>query len=149
MNSVNLMGRLCGDIELKTTQNGSICTNFSLAVDRYANGNKTTDFIRCVAWGKTAENIGKFFHKGDMLAVSGSIKTGSYTDRNGAKHYTTNVYVTNFFFTGNRERNTQNGSYSGYRRNGYSTSYSNGYTSGYQNGYERNSYDDYYDYKSK
>ena len=59
MNNVNLMGRLCGEIELKRTQNGNVCTNFSLAVDRYANGNKTTDFIRCVAWGKTAENIGK------------------------------------------------------------------------------------------
>lgn len=67
MNNVNLMGRLCGEIELKRTQNGNVCTNFSLAVDRYANGNKTTDFIRCVAWGKTAENIGKFFHKGICL----------------------------------------------------------------------------------
>ena len=58
MNHVTLMGRLCGEIELKRTQNGNVCTNFSLAVDRYANGNKTADFIRCVAWGKTAENIG-------------------------------------------------------------------------------------------
>lgn len=61
MNHVTLMGRLCGDIELKRTQNGNVCTNFSLAVDRYANGSKTADFIRCVAWGKTAENIGNSF----------------------------------------------------------------------------------------
>ncbi len=102
MNHVTLMGRLCGDIELKRTQNGNVCTNFSLAVDRYANGSKTADFIRCVAWGKTAENIGKFFHKGDVLAVHGSIKTGNCTDRNGNKHYTTDVYVTNFYFTGSK-----------------------------------------------
>lgn len=71
MNNVNLMGRLCGEIELKRTQNGNVCTNFSLAVDRYANGNKTTDFIRCVAWGKTAENIGKFLSQGGYACNSG------------------------------------------------------------------------------
>lgn len=152
MNNVNLMGRLCGEIELKRTQNGNVCTNFSLAVDRYANGNKTTDFIRCVAWGKTAENISKFFHKGDMLAIQGNIRTGSFTDRNGSKHYTTAVYVTNFYFTGNRsnpqKNNTQNNGYqngnsANYNRNPYPQNSRPNGRSSYQNGYYQNPFDGY------
>ena len=143
MNNVNLMGRLCGEIELKRTHNGNVCTNFSLAVDRYANGNKTTDFIRCVAWGKTAENIGKFFHKGDVLAIHGSIKTGNFTDRNGNKHYTTDVYVTNFYFTGSKtnpqKSNYQNGNSANYNRSPYPQNS----RSSYQNGYYQNPFDGY------
>lgn len=143
MNNVNLMGRLCGEIELKRTQNGNVCTNFSLAVDRYANGSKTADFIRCVAWGKTAENIGKFFHKGDVLAVHGSIKTGNFTDRNGNKHYTTDVYVTNFYFTGSKtnpqKSNYQNGNSANYNRSPYPQNS----RSSYQNGYYQNPFDGY------
>ena len=143
MNHVTLMGRLCGEIELKRTQKGNVCTNFSLAVDRYANDSKTTDFIRCVAWGKTAENIGKFFHKGDVLAVHGSIKTGNFTDRNGNKHYTTNVYVTSFYFTGSKanpqKSNYQNGNSANYNR----IPYPQNSRSSYQNGYYQNPFDGY------
>lgn len=67
MNNVNLMGRLCGEIELKRTQNGNVCTNFSLAVDRYANGNKTTDFIRCVAWARPLRTSANSFTRGICL----------------------------------------------------------------------------------
>lgn len=148
MNHVTLMGRLCGDIELKRTQNGNVCTNFSLAVDRYANGSKTTDFIRCIAWGKTAENIGKFFHKGDVLAVHGSIKTGNFTDRNGNKHYTTDVYVTNFYFTGSKanpqKSNAQNNGYQSRNSANYNRSpYPQNSRSSYQNGYYQNPFDGY------
>ena len=162
MNNVNLMGRLCCDIELKNTHNGSVCTKFSLAVDRYANGNKTVDFIRCIAWGKNAENIGRVFRKGDMLAVQGNIKTGSFNDRNGNKHYTTDIYVTNFYFTGNKAKhqngNTQNNGYQNgnsasygrnqYQQNNRSTGYSGGYSANngsnsYQNSYYQNPYDSY------
>lgn len=148
MNHVTLMGRLCGDIELKRTQNGNVCTNFSLAVDRYANGNKTADFIRCVAWGKTAENIGKFFHKGDVFAVHGSIKTGNFTDRNGNKHYTTDVYVTNFYFTGSKanpqKSNAQNNGYQNRNSANYNRSpYPQNSRSSYQNGYYQNPFDVY------
>ena len=143
MNNVTLMGRLCGDIELKRTQNGNFCTKFSIAVDRYANGNKTADFIRCVAWGKTAENIGKFFHKGDVLAFHGIINTGNFTDTNGNKLYTTDVYVTNFFFTGSKtnpqKSNYQNGNSANYNRNPYPQNS----RSSYQNGYYQNPFDGY------
>lgn len=136
MNHVTLMGRLCGDIELKRTQNGNVCTNFSLAVDRYANGNKT------------AENIGKFFHKGDVLAVHGSIKTGNFTDRNGNKHYTTDVYVTNFYFTGSKanpqKSNAQNNGYQNRNSANYNRSpYPQNSRSSYQNGYYQNPFDGY------
>ena len=90
MNHVTLMGRLCGDIELKRTQNGNVCTNFSLAVDRYANGNKTADFIRCVAWGKTAENIGKFYFTGSKTNPQKS----NYQNGNSA-NYNRNPYPQN------------------------------------------------------
>ena len=148
MNHVTLMGRLCGDIELKRTQNGNVCTNFSLAVDRYANGNKTADFIRCVAWGKTAENIRKLFHKGDVFAVHGSIKTGNFTDRNGNKHYTTDVYVTNFYFTGSKanpqKSNAQNNGYQNRNSANYNRSlYPQNSHSSYQNGYYQNPFDGY------
>lgn len=148
MNHVTLMGRLCGGIELKRTQNGNVCTNFSLAVDRYANGNKTADFIRCVAWGKIAENIEKFFHKGDVLVVHGSIKTSNFTDRNGNKHYTTDVYVTNFYFTGSKanpqKSNAQNNGYQNRNSANYNRSpYPQNSRSSYQNGYYQNPFDGY------
>lgn len=98
MNNVSLLGRIATDLEIKRTQNNKSYVSFSLAVDRFSNGNKTADFIRCTAWGKNAENIMKFFSKGSTIAVNGSIQTGAYTDRNGTKHYTTGVAVSNFYF---------------------------------------------------
>ena len=140
--------------ELSNTPDGvnAYAASSFYAVDRYANGNKTTDFIRCVAWGKTAENIGKFFHKGDMLAIQGNIRTGSFTDRNGSKHYTTAAYVTNFYFTGNRsnpqKNNTQNNGYqngnsANYNRNPYPQNSRPNGRSSYQNGYYQNPFDGY------
>lgn len=105
MNKVILLGRLTADAELKQTQNGTSVARFSLAVNRrYSKDNEqTADFINCVSWKHTAEFICKYFRKGSMIAVSGRIQTGSYTDNNGVKRYTTDVVVDEAYFTGEKQ----------------------------------------------
>lgn len=92
MNSVVLMGRITRDIELRYTQNNTATVRFTLAVDRDRKKGET-DFISCQAWGKTAEMMDKYLAKGSRCVVQGSIRTGSYDDRNGNKLYTTDVNV--------------------------------------------------------
>ena len=94
MNNVILMGRLTKDPELKTTQSGLSFCRFTVAVDRYSkDGEDKTDFISCVAWRSTADFIDKYFSKGQRILLSGSIQTGSYTDKDGRTVYTTDVLV--------------------------------------------------------
>ena len=94
MNNVILMGRLTKDPELKTTQSGLSFCRFTVAVDRYSkDGEDKTNFISCVAWRNTAEFIDKYFSKGQRILLSGSIQTGSYTDKDGRTVYTTDVLV--------------------------------------------------------
>lgn len=103
MNSVILMGRLTADPELKTTNNGLNYCRFTVAVDRYTKGeDKKTDFINCMAWRQTAEFISRYFTKGKMIAVQGSIQTGSFTNKDGAKVYTTDVLVDKAHFCGDK-----------------------------------------------
>ncbi len=93
MNNVTLVGRLTRDIELRYTQTSNTATcKFTLAVGRDRNKDET-DFISCQAWGKTAETLEKWCKKGSRIAVQGSIRTGSYEDRNGNKVFTTDVNV--------------------------------------------------------
>lgn len=94
MNKVALVGRLTKDPEVKNTQNNAAYANFTVAVDRRfkdANGNKQTDFINCLAWRQSATFLGKYFRKGNKIAVIGSIQTRSYDDQNGQKVYVTEV----------------------------------------------------------
>lgn len=104
MNSVILMGRLTADPELKTTSNGINYCRFTVAVDRpYKTGEeKKTDFINCVAWRNTAEFVSKWFEKGKMIAVQGSIQTGNYTNNDGVKVYTTDINVDKVHFCGSK-----------------------------------------------
>ncbi len=105
MNVVALMGRLTADPELRTTSSGLSVCHFTLAVDRnYAKAGteRQADFINCVAWRQSAEFVCKYFVKGQLMAVDGSIQTGSYTDNNGNKRYTFDVLVNNVNFTGDR-----------------------------------------------
>lgn len=90
MNSVILIGRTTKEIELRYSQNQTAIARFTVAVDR-RDKNGGADFIGCLAFGKTAENMEKYVHKGDRIAVSGRIQTGSYTDKDGKKIYTTDV----------------------------------------------------------
>lgn len=101
LNSVCLMGRLTADPELKSTQSGVSVCNFRIAVDRTytpKGQEKQTDFINIVTWRSTAEFVSRYFRKGQLVAVQGSIQTGQYTDRDGNKRTTFDVMADNVFF---------------------------------------------------
>ena len=105
LNNVTLMGRLVADPELKTTQNGTSVVSFRLAVERnYApqGQERQADFIPCVAWRQTAEFISKYFAKGRMIAVEGSLQSRNYEDKNGQKRTAIEVIVERVHFTGER-----------------------------------------------
>lgn len=93
MNVCSLIGRLTKDPSVNYTQGGSTVAKFNLAVDRRfkQEDGQTADFISIVAFGKTAEFIEKWFHKGDPISIVGRIQTGSYTNSAGDKVYTTDV----------------------------------------------------------
>jgi single-strand DNA-binding protein len=97
MNKVILMGRLTRDPEVRYSQgdNASAVARYSLAVDRRfkRDGEPTADFINCVAFGRNAEFAERYLRQGMKIAVVGSIRTGSYTNKDGAKVYTTDVVV--------------------------------------------------------
>lgn len=96
MNKVILIGRLTRDPEIRYTQNDTAIARYTLAVDRMVkNGEQSADFIRCVAFNKTAEFAEKYLQKGIKISVIGHIQTGSYTDREGQTVYTTDVVVEN------------------------------------------------------
>lgn len=95
MNKVALIGRLTKEPEIITTPKTTIAT-FTVAVDRKykdADGQRQADFITCKAFGNTAEFIRKYFNKGQRIALSGSIQTGSYKNKEGATVYTTDVVI--------------------------------------------------------
>lgn len=101
MNLAVLIGRLTKDPETRYTQSGAAMASFTLAVDRgygkqereekQAQSYQTADFIRCKAWGKTAETVNQYLGKGQRVAVEGKIETGSYENNQGQKVYTTDV----------------------------------------------------------
>lgn len=99
-NLVVLTGRLTGDPELKTTPNGVPVTAFSIAVNRSykAGEEQETDFINIVAWRQRAEFISKYFKKGSMIGIEGSIQTRKFTDKNGNNRTAFEVVVNNAQF---------------------------------------------------
>ena len=99
MNKVILMGRLTKDPDVHINNDKTV-VRFNLAVDRRfkTEGGQAADFPSCVAFGKTAEFISKYFHKGMKIALEGRIQTGDYTDKDGVKHYTTDVIAENVEF---------------------------------------------------
>lgn len=97
INTVALMGRLTADPELKHTPNGYAVVSFCIAVNRRFK-DQQADFINCVAWRQTAELICKYFGKGQMIALEGSIQTRNYTDQDGNKRNATEVLVENVSF---------------------------------------------------
>lgn len=103
INNVTLMGRITHDLKLESTSNGKSALSFSLAVDRDytdSNGERPTDFIRCTAYGATAEFIENYFFKGRMIAVMGQLRTHDYEDKHRVKHYVTEILITSASFTG-------------------------------------------------
>lgn len=116
MNAVVLIGRTTRDIDLRRTGNGTAVASFTLAVNRdfKTQDGQEADFIQCVAWKKTAELLEQYVHKGDKIALNGSIRTRNYEDNHGKKVYVTEVLVNHveFLETKNREQ-------SNYNNNGY------------------------------
>lgn len=108
MNKVILVGRLTADPELRQTPSGVASCRFTVAIDRkFADkntGEKQSDFITCVAWRQTAEFVSRYFNRGKMIALEGSLRTGKYQDKNHSDvtHYTTEVYVDNVEFVGGK-----------------------------------------------
>lgn len=108
MNKVVIIGRLTSDPELRQTQSGIASCRFTVATDRnYTDkntGERQSDFISCVAWKQTAEFVSRYFSKGKMIAVTGSLRTGSYQDKKHSDitHYTTDVYVDTVEFCGDK-----------------------------------------------
>lgn len=94
MNSIAVIGRLTRDIELKQTQK-SVVGNFSIADRKDADN---TYFFDCVSWGKNAENMAKYLHKGSMVAVSGELRQREYTTKNGEKRKVVEINVEKFAF---------------------------------------------------
>lgn len=109
LNQVVLQGRLTADPQLN--QNGQTSTlHFTLASDRSfknKDGNRDTDFIRCTAFGKSAENMANFFQKGQLVIVYGRWQTGSYQDNSGNRVYTNELVVRGFEFDNNPKQSNQ------------------------------------------
>ena len=99
MNKVILTGRLTAKPELNYTQSQMAVTKFTIAVDRFSK-DKGADFIRVTVFGKQAENVCRYMDKGRMIAVEGSIQTGSYKDRDGKTVYTQDVIANHTEFLG-------------------------------------------------
>lgn len=110
MNKVELLGRLTKDPDVKYTQGEkSMCiARYTMAVNRrFKSGDQSADFINCVAFGKQGEFVEKYLKKGMQIAVCGRIQTGSYTNKDGQKVYTTDVVVEEHEFTGTKKENEQ------------------------------------------
>ena len=113
MNKVILAGRLTSDPELRQTQSGVSSCRFTIAVDRgftdKNTGERQADFISCVAWRGTAEFISRYFNKGKMIIVEGSLRNNNYQDRNhpDVTHYGMDVYVDNAEFAGGKNEGGQ------------------------------------------
>ena len=106
LNRVILMGRLTADPELRKTASDLSVTSFTLAVDRnYGKGaDRQTDFINCVAWRQTAEFISRYFSKGKLMALEGSIQVRNYTDKNDNKRQAVEVLVSQAYFAGDNSQ---------------------------------------------
>lgn len=107
MNNVCLMGNLTKDpmvSEYGKGKDAGLCARITLAVRRNADD---TDFISCVAFGKTAEMIDSYVTKGDKIAIEGRIQTGSYEDKDGNKRYTTDVVISRVHFAGSKKKDEE------------------------------------------
>lgn len=100
INKAILVGRLTADPELRQTQSGISVTSFTVACNRpySSGGERTADFINCVAWRHTAEFVSKYFRKGNAIGVDGSIQTRKYTDKSGNNRVAVEVVVNNASF---------------------------------------------------
>ena len=137
-NRVILMGRICHDLELKTTPNGVPVLSFRLAVERnyqVKGEDRKSDFFNIVAWRNNAEFISRYFFKGRMILIDGELQTRQYTDKNNVQRDIVEIIVDHASFTGEPKQQQQGGGYqSNYQ------SYNNNQPpnqGGYQSGYSQ------------
>lgn len=112
LNKVILMGRITKDIELKYTQSNTAVCSFSVAVERNfarQGEERQTDFINVVAWRQQAEFVSKYFGKGRMINVVGTLQTRSWDDQNGQRHYATEVIAEEINFCGEPKQGGESG----------------------------------------
>ena len=126
MNTIIIMGRLTRDPELRRTQSGTAVASFSLAVDRpyTSGGERQTDFIDVVAWRQRGEFVSKYFTKGQMCLVEGSLQIRDWTDKEGNKRKSAEVVADNVYFTESKKSRESSGGYSPAPKNDFG-----GYTS--------------------
>lgn len=108
LNCAVIMGRLTADPELRTTNTGISVTSFTVAVDRSfvrAGEQRQADFINVVAWRQTADFVTRYFHKGSMIALQGSIQTRNYEDKNGNKRTAVEIVASEVSFCGGKNEN--------------------------------------------
>ena len=106
MNRVDFIGRITRDLEVKATPTGKSVLNFSVAIPRF-HREDGADFVNCVAWNKTAENMGRFLKKGDRISVSGRLQSRNYEDKDGKKVYTTEILAEEVEFLEPRKNNEE------------------------------------------
>lgn len=114
VNCAVIMGRLVADPELRTTPNGISVTSFAVAVDRRFNRqgeDRQADFIDVVAWRQTADFVCKYFRKGSMIAIQGSIQTRMYEDKNGNKRKAVDLVADNVSFCGSKSESNGGSSF--------------------------------------
>lgn len=136
LNKVILMGRLTRDPEFRQTTSGIPVCRITVAVDRpfRKDQEKQADFINVTCWRNTAEFVSRYFSKGKMIIVEGSLRNNDYTDNNGVKHYSMEVQADNVSFGESKGSSSQGGGdYSGGQQDNYG-----GYQQG--GGYQQQSY---------
>jgi single-strand DNA-binding protein len=129
LNRVVLVGRLTRDPDLRYTPNGVAVANFTVAVNRpFKNqqGENEADFISCVVWRKTAENLANYMKKGSMIGVDGRVQTRSYDGQDGKKVYVTEVQAENIQFLESKGSSGQQGGNQGYNQ-GYNQNQNQNY----------------------
>ena len=122
MNSCNFVGRLCADPELRRTQDGTAVCTYSLAVKRPM-AKDTTDFFDFVSWRQSAEYLAQYGRKGDVVAVTGTLQTRSWTDKDGNKRKTSEVVTTGVELLSSKKE-SQAGGNTTQSQNGYPGGYS-------------------------
>ena len=122
MNSVNLVGRLCADPEVRRTNDGTAVCSYSLAVKRPM-VKDATDFLECVSWKQSAEYLAQYGHKGDIVAVSGSLQGREWTDKEGKKRKTWEVVTTSVTLLSSK-KNSEGNTQPTQNQNGYQGGYS-------------------------
>ena len=131
LNSIIIMGRLTADPELRSTSSGLSVTSFTVAVDRgyvKAGEEKRADFIPVVAWRQTADFVSKYFRKGSMIAVQGSLQSRSYEDKNGNKRVAYEVIADQVSFCGSKA-DSGTGSYDSVSPSSYNNSSADDFSS--------------------